>query len=308
LVIVVNLKQFSYIPSLFPSIALPMPRPLDYCLVFFALVFLAPHGVKAADTLSAPHPAHAHNDYMHVRPLLDALDHGFRSIEADVFARGDSLYVAHHPRDIRPGRTLRKLYMEPLVRYMSGDEPVLYDSACPLILLVDIKDDGLTTYQLLDHILQDFEELLCMYGPEGYKGGRVMVVVSGNCPIEYMQQQRVRRAFVDGRVEDLDQVHPPHLMPLISDRWSKYFSWKGKGTMPEQERLQLRELVNAAHAKGRMVRFWATPDRPGAEREAVWTALLEAGVDLINTDDLEGLRTFLRNSQMSEQKVVFFVN
>ena len=38
----------------------------------------------------------------------------------------------------------------------------------------------------------------------------------------------------------------------------------------------------------------ATPDAPGREREALWTELLEAGVDLINTDDLDGLRTFFR--------------
>lgn len=29
--------------------------------------------------------AHAHNDYEHDRPLLDALDHGFTSVEADVW-------------------------------------------------------------------------------------------------------------------------------------------------------------------------------------------------------------------------------
>ncbi|MEE3055365.1 MAG: hypothetical protein VYB34_16660, partial [Planctomycetota bacterium] len=35
-------------------------------------------------------------------------------------------------------------------------------------------------------------------------------------------------------------------------------------------------------------RFWATPEDP-----AVWKTLLEAGVDLVNTDDLPGLRKFL---------------
>jgi len=276
----------------------------------FAILMLLSPVIEAVsqNKYGGPLPAHAHNDYVHERPLLDALDHGFRSIEADVFARADSLYVAHNRRDIRPGRTLRKLYLEPLEKYMSGSGPNLYDSVSPLILLIDIKDDGLTTYQLLDCILVDFTNLLCKTGPEGYRGGRVMVVVSGNRPIEYMQQQRVRRAFVDGRMEDLKNDHAALLMPLISDRWSNYFSWKGKGTMPEQERLQLREFVLTAHKEGQLVRFWATPDRPGEEREAVWTALLDAGVDLINTDDLEGLRTFLRNSQKSEQKTFFFVN
>src|SRR5712692_10174041 len=39
--------------------------------------------------------AHAHNDYEHKRPLLDALDHGFCSVEADVFLDGDALLVGH---------------------------------------------------------------------------------------------------------------------------------------------------------------------------------------------------------------------
>jgi len=28
--------------------------------------------------------AHAHNDYLHPRPMLDALDAGFTSVEADI--------------------------------------------------------------------------------------------------------------------------------------------------------------------------------------------------------------------------------
>jgi hypothetical protein len=48
-----------------------------------------------------------------------------------------------------------------------------------------------------------------------------------------------------------------------------------------------------AHENGQLIRFWATPDIPGKEREAFWTELLEAGVDLVNTDDLSGLRAFL---------------
>ena len=39
--------------------------------------------------------AHAHNDYEHARPLLDALDAGFRSVEADVYYAGGKLAVSH---------------------------------------------------------------------------------------------------------------------------------------------------------------------------------------------------------------------
>ena len=250
-------------------------------------------GAVSKDTVTVPIPAHAHNDYMHERPLFDAIENGFRSIEADVFTQGDSLYVAHDRKDIKPGRTLRELYLEPLTEYISNDEKSIYDSACPLILLIDIKDHGLTTYKLLDRILNESREILCRVTPEAYVQGSVMVIVSGNRPVEYMMKQTPRFAFVDGRMKDLTEEYPPFLMPLISDRWTKYFSWSGKGDMPEKERTQLRMYVQHAHKKGQLIRFWATPDTPGKEREAVWTELLEAGVDLINTDDLGGLRAFL---------------
>ncbi|GAG99451.1 unnamed protein product, partial [marine sediment metagenome] len=174
-----------------------------------------------------------------------------------------------------------------------GDRKTIYDSASPLILLIDIKDDGLTTYKLLDHILNDFREILCKVSHGAYVPGSVMVVISGNRPIEYMEQQTQRFAFVDGRMENLTKAYPPLLMPLISDRWTKYFTWRGKGDMPEEERAQLRLYVKDAHENGQLIRFWATPDKPGKERDAIWTELLEAGVDLINTDDLAGLRAFL---------------
>ena len=263
-------------------------------LLFLLLLFQAMVcGAVSNDTLSAPYPAHAHNDYMHERPLFDALENGFRSIEADVFTQGDSLYVAHDRKDIQQGRTLRALYMEPLMDYISEDRIGIYDSASPLILLIDIKDDGLSTYKLLERILSESREILCQVSPEGYVPGSVMVIVSGNRPIEYMLQQTQRFAFVEGRMENLMETYPPLLMPLISDRWTKYFTWKGKGDMPKEERTQLRLHVQQAHENDQLIRFWATPDTPGKEREAVWNELVEAGADLINTDDLAGLRAFL---------------
>ena len=261
----------------------------------FLLLLFQPIVCEAVslDTATLPYPAHAHNDYMHERPLFDALENGFQSIEADVFTLGDSLYVAHDRKEITPGRTLRALYLEPLIEYISEDRNTLYDSACPLILLIDIKDHGLTTYKLLDRILNESREILCKVSPEAYVRGSVMVVVSGNRPVEYMMKQTHRFAFVDGRMKNLTEEYSPLLMPLISDRWTKYFSWMGKGDMPEKEKTQLRLYVQQAHENGQLIRFWATPDSFGKEREVVWTELLEAGVDLINTDDLAGLRAFL---------------
>ena len=69
--------------------------------------------------------------------------------------------------------------------------------------------------------------------------------------------------------------------------------------MPAADRSELRRIVHEAHAQRRQVRFWATPDEPSPERTAVWAELLAAGVDLISTDDLDGLRKFLLASEIA---------
>ena len=59
--------------------------------------------------------AHAHNDYLHERPLLDALSHGFCSVEADIFLANDELQIGHFRFQLKQGRTLQKLYLDPLL-------------------------------------------------------------------------------------------------------------------------------------------------------------------------------------------------
>lgn len=86
----------------------------------------------------------------------------------------------------------------------------------------------------------------------------------------------------------MDSDRPVHLLPLISDNWKSHFHWNSEGTVPTEENQKLDRIVAAAHAKQRKLRFWATPDVP-----QVWNVLNDAGVDLINTDDLPGLRMFL---------------
>ncbi|MFM7215674.1 MAG: hypothetical protein ACKO3H_12440 [Verrucomicrobiota bacterium] len=46
--------------------------------------------------------------------------------------------------------------------------------------------------------------------------------------------------------------------------------------------------MRRAHEQGRRIRFWGARDNP-----VVWKEQFDAGVDLINTDKLEGLREFL---------------
>jgi hypothetical protein len=237
--------------------------------------------------------AHAHNDYEHDRPLYDALAHGFNSVEADIFLVDDDLYVAHNRRDITPERTLRRLYLDPLRERIKRNGGRVFPNGPQFILLIDIKTDAVETYKALDKMLAEYRDIFTSFGPNGRSDKAVLAIISGNRPGEFMEAQKLRYAGYDGRLTDLESESSADFIPMISDRWGKYFTWNGKGQIPAEEHEKLRKIVQKAHEKGRLVRFWATPDNPSPAREKLWRQLLSAGVDLINTDDLEGLRQFL---------------
>ncbi|MEU6122562.1 phosphatidylinositol-specific phospholipase C/glycerophosphodiester phosphodiesterase family protein [Streptomyces sp. NPDC047123] len=240
--------------------------------------------------------AHAHNDYEHPRPLLDALDHRFGSVEADIYLVDGQLLVAHDPVDLDPTRTLESLYLKPLAARVRAQHGSVYRGhhRTPFQLLVDIKTEGASTYAELHRRLRPYRRLFTTYSHGKVRRSAVTAVVSGDRAARApMEAQRVRYAFYDGRLTDLDAAAPASLIPLISDNWSLNFTWQGTGPIPAAERDKLRGIVSRAHARGRRVRFWATPDLPGPQRDAVWDALLAAGVDHLNTDDLAGLEAFL---------------
>ncbi|WP_409235127.1 phosphatidylinositol-specific phospholipase C/glycerophosphodiester phosphodiesterase family protein [Streptomyces sp. PA5.6] len=240
--------------------------------------------------------AHAHNDYEHPRPLFDALDHRFGSVEADIYLVDGQLLVAHDPVDLDPSRTLESLYLEPLAERVRAQHGSVYRGyhRTPFQLLIDIKTEGASTYAELHRHLRPYRRLFTTYSHGKVRRGAVTAVVSGDRAARGpMEAQRVRYAFYDGRLADLGGPASASLIPLISDNWALNFSWQGVGPIPPAEREKLRGIVSAAHARRQRVRFWATPDLPGPQRDAVWGELLAAGVDHLNTDDLAGLEAFL---------------
>jgi hypothetical protein len=239
--------------------------------------------------------AHAHNDYEHPRPLLDALDHRFGSVEADIYLVDGQLLVAHDPVDLDPARTLEALYLDPLAARVKANHGSVYRGhRRPLQLLIDIKTEGASTYLELDRRLRRHKHLFTSYAHGRVHPGAVTAVISGDRAARVpMEAQSERRAFYDGRLADLGTATPASFVPLISDNWTLNFTWLGVGQFPEAERRKLRGIVASAHARGQRVRFWATPDLAGPARDAVWGELLAAGVDHLNTDDLAGLEAFL---------------
>ncbi|KPC83992.1 MULTISPECIES: phosphatidylinositol-specific phospholipase C/glycerophosphodiester phosphodiesterase family protein [Streptomyces] len=240
--------------------------------------------------------AHAHNDYLHPRPLHDALAHGFTSVEADIFLVDGELLVAHEAESLDPARTLVSLYLDPLLdRVRANHGSVHAGHSAPLQLLIDIKTDGAAAYLALDELLRRYRPMLTRSVHGRVRTGAVTPVISGDRAARVpMEAQTTRYAFYDGRPEDLGTAAPASFIPLISGNWSTTFSWRGTGPFPAAERDRLHTLVSAAHTRGQRVRFWGTPDAAGPERDALWTELVAADVDHLNTDDLAGLETFLR--------------
>ncbi|MFD8388824.1 phosphatidylinositol-specific phospholipase C/glycerophosphodiester phosphodiesterase family protein [Streptomyces sp. NPDC059680] len=253
---------------------------------------------RAGTARPGPHPlwnAHAHNDYEHLRPLFDALDHRFNSVEADIFLVGDQLLIGHDSSELDPTRTLESLYLDPLAARVRADHGSVYRGwRRPLQLLVDIKTEGSSTYLELDRHLRRYPHLFTRYAHGRVHPGPVTAVISGDRAARIpMEAQEERRAFYDGRLTDLGTAAPATFISLISDNWTQNFTWSGEGAFPDAERQKLRSITAAAHARGQQVRFWATPDAAGPARDALWTELLAAGVDYLNTDDLAGLENFL---------------
>ncbi len=252
------------------------------------LVFSACGSVTAVRIKPLPQ-AHAHNDYLHERPLLDALDHGFCSVEADVHLVDGELLVAHDRDKTDPTRTLQTLYLDPLLELTTANAGQVYPSGPEFMLLVDFKSDGEATYRVLRKVLEPYQEMLTQFDGDTKTQRAVNVIISGNRPVDSIRAETVRYVAIDGRPDDLDANPSPNLYPLISQNWRTLFKWRGEpGAFSENELVNLKSLVDRAHSQGRRIRLWATPENPQA-----WQELQAAGVDHINTDRLADLQQFL---------------
>jgi hypothetical protein len=156
-------------------------------------------------------------------------------------------------------------------------------------LLIDTKTETNATYEVLRRVLQDYSEMLTGFSSNGITRRAVTVVLTGNRPRALLARESARLAGLDGEFVDLGKPDPKGLLLWVSDNWSRYFSWRGEGPIPQEEREKVRLIVEQAHQLHAKARFWGAPDTP-----AFWREIREDGVDLINTDDLAGAEKFLR--------------
>lgn len=267
-------------------------------LVGLVLAIALGNGFQASLDAATPNPRpqtriHSHNDYEHTRPLLEALDEGICSVEADIHLFDNELRVAHDRSKALPGRTLQALYLDPLRERIRRNGGTVHPGHPNIQLLIDIKASGNASWACLRGILDGYKDILTRFDAQGIHTNAVTVVLSGDRPDRpAFAAEPVRYAGLDGLPKDLgaDPCPPAGLVPLISASWSSVFKWRGTPPMPPDELATLRQLVKDAHAQGRAIRFWGAPDRPD-----FWKLLFDEKIDWINTDRIHELPAFLNN-------------
>jgi len=238
--------------------------------------------------------AHAHNDFYHPRPLFDALDNGFGSVEADIFLVNGELLVAHFIYQIRPERTLESLYLAPLRERARRFDGKIFPDADEFYLWIDFKTEPQATYAVLRPLLEKYSDILTRYENGTIIPGAVTVVLTGSANLGLIRNESVRFAGVDGGLASLDSDVPAHLIPAAGINWRQQFP-QFTGELSPAEREKLAEQVRKANERGRKLRYWNAPDH-----EEFWNILYDAGVHLINTGRLQPLRDFLLERSVAD--------
>lgn len=254
--------------------------------LFFALpLFLALTTGQAQRYTSSS--IFAHNDYERPVPFHTAYNLKVGYVEADVFLKGDDLLVAHHEHEIEEGRTLRALYLEPLLEQIVKNDGFVYpDRDMPLTLMIDLKTEGIATLSKLVEILASYPKLL--------QSSTLNFLISGNVPAPREWKNYPSYICFDGRPgisyspEELKRIH------MISTSFREHVKWDGTGQVPIAEQEKIIALMKQAHSSGKKFRFWATPDTENA-----WREFMRLKMDVIVTDNPVALDAFLKRKKQA---------
>ena len=263
-------------------------------LLFFVAVFIISDRGKEIKII----PGHAHNDYENKIPLLEAIENGFISVEVDVHLIDDNLYISHDlPQELSPELTLETLYLDPLKDHVKRNNGRVYpDYPGVFYLMIDFKSAAKPSYDKLKEILIKYRSILTIIENGVEQEGPVKIFISGNRPINAILQDEPKLAGIDGRPHDLMKNIPVSIMPVVSDNYFNVLSWNGTGEVNNDEVEKLKSLVHNTHAQNKKLRLWASPDNPD-----VWKFLLGNGLDLINTDDLQGFKQFIEEYYLAKE-------
>lgn len=220
----------------------------------------------------------AHNDYLKPQPLKKAMELRAAYIEADIFLENGALLVAHTRKELDPAKTLERMYLEPLS----------HSEVYELNLMIDLKTGGAETMNALIKLLEKMN----------FTSDRLVhVVLSGNYPPPSEWKSYPAYIWFDGRPNVSYTKEQQDRIKLISTSFSSVSNWDGNGEIPAKDLEKIEKVVDEAHKLDKPVRFWASPDFENA-----WLKLTEAGVDVLNSDNIEPLSKFIPTLRSASQR------
>jgi alkaline phosphatase len=249
-----------------------------YLKVFFVAVCTLVTGANKAQPVM-----HSHNDYTHALPFWDAWNNRAGVIEADVYCINNVLMVAHDKKDIRPDKTLDKMYIQPIMQLFNSNK---IDSTRRFYLMIDIKENAAKALDVLLGLLQQYPSAF----NHEVNSNAVQVFISGERPPDTSFHHYPPYIMFDGLPAKKYTPEDLHKIVMISDNFRSYSNWNGVGVLPVEDSLAISAVIKEAHTEGKPVRLWGTPDT-----EACWLTLIHLNADVINTDRVKECRAFLNS-------------
>jgi hypothetical protein len=273
-----------------------------------------------------PVACHSHNDYWRKVPLFSAIKAGCIGVEADIWLINDELYVGHKKSALTESRTLKSLYVNPLVDLLDKQNPItqfhpdkddppngVFDTnpGQSLVLLIDFKTNG---KELWPHVVSQLSPLrdrgyLSYYDGTNLVNGPITVVATGNAPFDLLIANSTHRdIFFDAPLDKMADEQQQSITESSSSKRDSTFaadnydltnsyyasvSYKKAVGYPiffqitTDQRDRIRAQVEGAHRRGLKVRYWSIPSWPISLRNHIWTILVREGVDYLNVDDLK---------------------
>lgn len=230
---------------------------------------------------------HSHNDYRQNVPFYLAYSQQVYSIEADLFAANGSLLIGHDLEDLTSDATFKDMYVLPLVKlYKENDGRAWKNSDNELQLMIELKSATEPTLSLVADMLKDYPEVF----DRTVNPYAVKVVITGNVPQATDFEKYPLFILFDGQIDTNYTTEQLKRVALISPPFFNYALWNGKGTLTADQKARVQAAIDKAHAMGKPIRFWGTP-----EGITAWNTLHTMGVDIINTDRIEKCTDFFRN-------------
>jgi alkaline phosphatase len=262
-----------------------------HLLLGILMMGMAAGGLTAQDVW-----IHSHNDYRQIAPFHLAYSQQAASIEADVFAldNPDTLLVGHDPVDLLTPLSFDEAYVKPLVALFKRNNGRAWkDSDKQLTLMVELKTPVDPTLNKVIALLSRYPDVFdTSVNPQA-----VRIVITGNTPEAEDFGRYPSFVLFDGShtnytPEQLERV------AMISLNFADYSHWNGKGSMVSREYDRVAEAIERAHAAGKPIRFWGTPDGVTA-----WNTFHTIGVDYINTDRPEACAAFFRDFHKKNYRI-----